>query len=470
MHLHCSERHNVSDIEMNNFTNKKIGIWGFGVVGQSALTYFDQQKLILIEILNTKEIIVPATKTPIITTVQTQQTIQDFLTNNDFILASPGIQLHTYQEKFAHKFINELDIIQEKATCSIIAITGTVGKTSITHLLENIIKKSYPNTIAAGNIGYAMLRLINNPQDIAIIELSSFQLQLIKRFAPDLAIITNFFPNHLDHHKSIEEYFDAKCNILRYQNDNQQALIPLNLIDQITQKLAIKKYWAFFNPTKPTNEEIKKYHEHAIYYLENKILYHVQNYHTKQLFDCNNLPALTFDANWLTIIAACHLYGIDLTTIVSIVQEVTLPDHRVQKVGSLQGSNFYNDSKSTVWQATLQAVTSMGNKPIKLFVGGLSKGADRTALFQDLAGKNIEIYIFGQESGELAQLCQQFNITHHSHATLDAAWQDCINSLQTPHEILFSPGGSSFDLFVDYKARGQYFTKLVQSYCNSKQK
>ncbi len=141
---------------------------------------------------------------------------------------------------------------------------------------------------------------------------------------------------------------------------------------------------------------------------------------------------------------------------------MALPDHRVQKVGSWNGSNFYNDSKSTVWQATLQAVKSMGDKPIKLFLGGLSKGADRTPLLQVLADKNIEIYTFGKEADELAQLCQQFNIPHQAHQTLDAAWQDCIQNLQFPHEVLFSPGGSSFDLFADYKARGQYFTQLVE--------
>ena len=449
---------------MNNFRHKKIGIWGFGVVGQFALTYFDQQNATRIHILDTKQIALPATQTPTIVTVQTQETIQYFLENNDIILASPGIKLHDYQQ-FAHKFINELDIIQDNTSCSIIAITGTVGKTSITHLLENIIKHSYQNTIAAGNIGYPMLNLITNVQDIAIIELSSFQLQPIRSFAPNLAIITNFFPNHLDHHQSVEEYFAAKCNILKYQSENQLSLVPLDLVDKIAQIIPLKNNWTFFSATKPAQEILENHAQHQIYYLENKWIYYTHNNQTQQLFDCNTLPALTFDDNWLVIVAACHLYGIDLTTIAPVVKNITLPDHRVQNVGTSQGSNFYNDSKATVWQATLQAVQSMGNKPIKLFVGGLSKGADRTPLFQALTGKNIEIYAFGKEAQSLAQLCARFNIKNSAHATLDAAWQACINNLTTPHEILFSPGGSSFDLFADYKARGDYFTNLVKSFC-----
>ena len=451
---------------MNNFRHKKIGIWGFGVVGQFALIYFDQQNATRIHILDSKQIALPTTQTPTIVTVQTEQTIQNFLENNDIILASPGIKLHDYQQ-FTHKFMNELDIIQENTSCSIIAITGTVGKTSITHLLENIIKHSYENTIAAGNIGYPMLNLITNIQDIAIIELSSFQLQPIKIFAPNLAIITNFFANHLDHHQSIEEYFAAKCNILKYQSENQLALIPLNLVNQITKIIPLKKNWALFSTTKPTQEILEKYAQHQIYYLENKLIYHTHNNQTQQLFDCNILPALTFDDNWLVIIAACHLYKIDLATIAPAAQNITLPDHRVQNVGSWQGCNFYNDSKSTVWQATLQAVQSMGNKPVKLFVGGLSKGANRTPLFQVLADKNIEIYAFGKEANQLAQLCARFNIKHSAYATLDAAWQACIKNITTPHEVLFSPGGSSFDLFVDYKARGDYFTSLVKIFCKT---
>lgn len=455
---------------MNNFSNKKIGIWGFGVVGQSALSYFDQQNAAQIEILNNTKIKLPTTKTPTITTLQTEQSIQNFLESNDFIITSPGIPLHNYQH-FTDKLISELDILHENnARTAIIAITGTVGKTSITHLLENIIKQTYQNTIAAGNIGYPMLNLINNPTNHAIIELSSFQLQQIKSFAPDLAIITNFFPNHLDHHQSIEEYFDAKCNILKHQTHKQLALLPLELAEQIIQKIALTPNCSFFTTSSLTKDMINFSTKHGIYHLENKIIYLTYQRTTQKIFDCSILPALTFDANWLIIIAACSLYKIDLATIVPATDNLALPDYRVQKVGSAHGSNFYNDSKSTVWQATLQAVQSVSNKPIKLFVGGLSKGADRTPLFQALQGKNIEIYTFGQEAYQLAQLCKNYGLTHQAHATLDAAWQACIENINTPHEVLFSPGGSSFDLFSDYKARGQYFTQLVHTYCSLQEK
>lgn len=457
---------------MNNFTNKKIGIWGFGVVGKSALTYFDQQNPTHIEILNSTEIIVPTTQTPVLTTIQSEQTIQSFLESNDFILASPGIPLHDYQQ-FKHKFISELDLYQEyNPGWLTIAITGSLGKTSVTHLLTTILQQSNVRAIAAGNIGYPMLDLFSNQQhsdtkiDAIVLELSSFQLQQAKTFAPNLAIITNIYPNHLDHHKDMDEYIDAKCNILKYQIHNQFSLLPLELAEAISKKITLSPICSFFTMLPLTKDIIKFSRKHGIYHIKNKIMYLTYRSITNPVFDLSTLPPITFQANWLIIIAALDLYGVDLTHLTAITQNLDIPDHRVQKIGSWQGSNFYNDSKSTVWQATLQAVISMGDKPIKLFVGGLSKGADRTPLFQALANKNIEVYTFGKEANQLAKLCEQFNITHQAHPTLDAAWQACIQSLQSPHEVLFSPGGSSFDLFADYKARGQYFAQLVKNYCN----
>jgi len=449
---------------MNNiFLHKKIGIWGFGIVGTSALNYIDNQGANCIEILDKKTIILPATKTKTVSTIQTDSSIQTFLENNDLIFPSPGIKLHNYQ-KFAHKFINELDFFHDKNKSSIIAITGTIGKTTITHLLETIIKYTHKNTIAAGNIGYPILNLIENKKEVVIMELSSFQLQPIHFFGPDIAIITNFYPNHLDHHLSIDEYFVAKSNILKYQTDKQVALIPLSMIDEIKNIIPIKKNWAFFSKLKPTENLQKKYQYHAIYYLDNKKTYCLKNNENKLVFDFNHVTSITFDENWLIIIATSHLYKIDLATISPSLEHLKSPDHRLQKIGSMNGYNFYNDSKSTVWQATLQAVLSMQNKKIILFLGGLSKGADRTPLIKALQHKNIEVYAFGKEIENIAQLCMQFNIPVHTHATLQESFKSSMHKTQSPAEILLSPGGSSFDLFKNYEERGQVFTDLVAQY------
>ncbi len=458
---------------MYNFTNKKIGIWGFGVVGQSALTYFDQYPIRSIQILDTKQITLPSTKNIATIIIQTTDSIRSFLEDNDYILVSPGIKLHDYQQ-FSHKFISELDIYQIHASWPTIAITGSLGKTSITHLLTTILQKINIQALAAGNIGYGMLNLlIKQPAcNTVVLELSSFQLQQAQTFAPNLAIITNLYENHLDHHKDMHEYVAAKCNIFKHQSNTQQTLLPLENIDQIITTTPLQAHWTFFNQTQLTDEQCTKYQNHTIYYLDEKKLYKTINKTTILIFDINDLPAITFDTNWLVIIATLDMQQLPFHNLAILAQQLNIPDHRLQKIGSWHGSHFYNDSKSTVWQATLQAVLNLEQhtkNPIKLFLGGMDKGVDRTPLFLALSGKNIEIFAFGHQADTIASLCKKFNIAYQACPTLDGAWHHCINNLTTQSEILFSPGGASFDLFTDYKARGKYFEKLVQSYCQIEQ-
>lgn len=465
LHYAFPENNHLADHHQKLFNSRKIGIWGFGVVGKSTLTYIDQFQPTSIDILDTKTIKLPTTKNITRCIQQTPETIATFLATNDLILVSPGIKLHDYQE-YGHKFINELDLLHKATKNSIIAITGTIGKTSITHLLEKIIQHTYPKTIAAGNIGNPMLSLITNPQEHAILELSSFQLQPIQAFAPDLAIITNFYPNHLDHHQTIDEYFRAKCNILRYQTEKQQALLPLDLMDQITSVMSPHRNWNLCSANLPTDEELNKYGQHTIYYLDEMQIYQIKNGCKQQIFNITTLPVITFDTNWLIIIAACHLYNIPLTSIAPAVNDIQLPDHRLQKIGSFNGLTFYNDSKSTVWQATLQAVKAMdATIPLALFLGGLSKGADRKPLIEGLRQHtNIKIYAFGKEAQQIVDLCKAYHIPAYNYQTLDEAFDSCMQQSSSPTTILLSPGGSSFDLFADYQARGIYFTQLVQKY------
>jgi len=454
---------------MNNFTNKKIGIWGFGIVGRSALTYFDQFNCTHIEILNSTAIeSLPTTNNKINTSIQDSSTIQDFLDSNDFILASPGIKLHAYQD-YHHKFISELDIFQENNRLKTIGITGSLGKTTITHILTNILQKMSDTTIAAGNIGLPMLDIITQPQysklnlKKIILELSSFQLQQTQTFSPDFAIITNLYENHLDYHKDMNEYINSKCNILKHQTENQTALLPIELLSHLQQKGAIKTNWIFFSSKKLTQQELEELTNQTIYYLDDKIIYKKQFDTITQIFNISQFPAITFDTNWLIIIATLDLQKILLTQLNSIINDLDKPEHRLQKIATLNDSDFFNDSKSTVWQATLQAVNAMDSKPIKLFLGGLSKGADRTPLIESLQNKNVEIYAFGKEAQLVYNLCKQFKIPCNVHTTLEESFNNSIDTISQPSNILFSPGGSSFDLFDNYIKRGQYFSNLVNN-------
>ena len=336
-----------------------MGCWNRREIGN----HFFQQEKADIQLLNKH--IIKGLDPSISQLEQTPKSITTFLENNEYILCSPGIPLHNYK-KYDHKFITELDIIQDRYAKPIIAVTGTAGKTTITHLLQNIFNE-YKPTIAAGNIGYPMLNLLtkNHNEEFAVIEVSSFQLQHTKSFAPDCAVITNFFLNHLDYHKSEAEYREAKNQLLRYQNKNQIKIVPELFAHQKNNGSAQTYIFA------------KEENEQADFYIKENSIWHKEN----KLITLYKLPSYTFPENWLIIIATLHLHKINITdSLCEKLDNFIVPEHRLKVFAQYNGTTFYNDSKSTIWQSTAHAIEQV-EKPAALFLGGLSKNIDRAPLF-----------------------------------------------------------------------------------------
>ena len=294
----------------------RIGIWGFGVVGQSALTYF-QTKNCLLEVLDSKKPnkqgikLLAHTKTPFYTDTDLEQ----FLHRNDKILASPGIDVQPYNN-YQHKWLTELDILHKERTCPLIAITGTVGKTTITHLLSALLKKQGLLVWDGGNIGTGMLGLLTAcaPVDCAVLEVSSFELEQCTTCAPDLAIWTNFHENHLDRHGTMADYYAAKKKIIAYQKSTQHALVPFSLIDSFSSDSTLQSTMYFFSIKKPTTKELKKLKpQHTIFFIDNK---HVMSCTGAQRTPQKNstitklfaqLPSITFTDNILVTAIAAYL-------------------------------------------------------------------------------------------------------------------------------------------------------------------
>jgi UDP-N-acetylmuramoylalanine--D-glutamate ligase len=435
-----------------NFVGKKIGIWGAGIVGQSAINFF-LQNACNIQLLNKNFV---ANLDPKITQLlQEEKNIKTFFETNDYILASPGIPLHDFEE-FHHKIITELDIMQQEYKKPIIAITGTVGKTTITHILQKTLNR-FRKTIAAGNIGYPMLNLLNkdHEEEQAVIEVSSFQLQHTKQFAPDLAIITNFYKNHLDYHKTEAEYFEAKTKIFQFQKQDQKRLV----CTEIASKAAAKSQ-TFLCGEKPLKEK-----ESSNFYIENNKIIFVNKFIKVELANLDFLPSYTFPQNWLIIIAALYLNDIIINSeLYDFFHTITLPQHRLAPIYTINGTTWYNDSKSTIWQSTAQAMLQV-EKPLALFLGGLSKGVDRTPLIEKIKEiKDVTVFAFGKEADQIKQICKGKNVPVFSAATLEESFTQCMKNIEGKRSILFSPAGSSFDLFKNYSDRGQVFEQLAQEY------
>lgn len=430
-----------------NLKNKKIGIWGFGVVGTSVFNYV-KNFTDYVQIIDKKN----HDKIPVI--IQTPDTLQNFLEENDYIIPSPGIPLHDYQ-KYHHKFLSELDLFTAHYHGTIIAITGTAGKTTVTDFIAQLI----PDSIAAGNIGLAMLDILKlvQPPKRTVLELSSYQLQHAQNFTPDIAIWTNFFPNHLDHHKDITEYFTAKCNILKNQNKDQAAIVPHELIDNILNTIDYQGKIYSFSFEKP----IQPKSTGSFYIEKNNILFR-QNNQTSIIFEnIQTLPQTTFLANWIVIIATLYL------TKQTIPQEkfaqLKPQPHRVEYVTQYKDVDIYNDSKSTIWESTQEALKKFPHKKIAVIIGGMSKGADREPLIKYIAQqKNSIPFIFGKEKELLISFCKLYQVPYFASDTLEELLSIFKNNHQDFDLLLFSPAGSSFDQFKNYQDRGNIFKELVQ--------
>jgi UDP-N-acetylmuramoylalanine--D-glutamate ligase len=439
--------------------NKKIGIWGFGTVGKSALNYFAERGN-RCTILDKRELSLEEQSllAKHQATYLSEDKLDYFFSHHDLVFASPGIDINLYKNR-AH-FICELDVFTSTWHKPIIAVTGTVGKTSTTTLLGNLLQERM-RVAVGGNIGTPMLTFLEqkNAFDCAVLELSSWQLEHAQSFTPDIAVWTNFFPNHLDRHKTLNAYFHAKLRILLHQTATQTAIIPFSMYDQLAPlKLPSRKIW--IHNEKTTCMPELPAHEQMLFIRKNNII--IKNRTSELVLGSLDTRAhFTYVQNTLCAAAVLHVLNLPFELLTHTTISV---EHRLEKLPSKNAITFYNDSKATVPESTLAAVAQCKDKSVILFLGGLSKGIDRSLLIRDLPRNIKEVICFGKEAEHLQALCvaQKFNCTAFN--VLEPAVEHALQIAAENDIVLFSPAGSSYDLYTDYAERGKHFKQLIAEY------
>lgn len=473
----------------------KIGIWGFGVVGKGAAQFLLQYKHgfkdITLEVFDNRTLtgaekiyceqnaIVIAAQSPELSDTEqshnhvkqnnTEHALNRFLEHNDTVIPSPGIKLDAFYQTYQHKWLCELDLFAHYFIRKIIAITGSVGKTSITSLLSDILQKVGTAIVTGGNIGKACLDLVPHHESVAyaLLEVSSFQLAYTQTFTPDIAIITNIFPNHLDWHKDEPDYFKAKCVALSRQHKNQKALMPFNLRERIYAQHTLMSQCFFFSSTPLSQEEYASLGAHETVFYINSAHTHIRQFNAGthiNLIALVQLPAVTFNQNWLIICSTLSIMSIDLKTILPHLRTLFIPEHRLEKCAHINGITIYNDSKSTTPESTIAAVAQLHRQPILLIVGGLSKGVNREPFIATLEGKVKAIYTFGAQGTILAHMCKKHSIPVYEYTSLEEVVTASMQNAATGDQLLFSPAGSSYDLFKNYIERGTRFKELINKY------
>jgi len=357
---------------------------------------------------------------------------------------------------------NDSQLFLELAPCKVIGITGSAGKTTTTMLVGRMLKamegKQIRKAWAGGNIGNPLLSDVDamTAADLAVVELSSFQLEWMTR-APHLAAILNIAPNHLDRHATMENYVAAKVRILDFQTSQDLAI--LNYDDAATWALAGHvrgRLWAFSHRPLPEGQ-LGAYMRGAAIWLRDEA-------GERELLALSDIELLG-EHNRYNVLAACALAaaaGASVEAIQTGARGFRGAPHRLEWVRSLNGVDWYNDSIATAPQRAEAALRAF-ERPIVLLLGGRDKGLPWEDLAKLAMDRVRHVVCFG-EAGDLVaaafkRVAPEMQCTRVPN--LAAAVQAAAATAQPGDIVLLSPGGTSFDEFVDFEERGRRFRQMV---------
>ena len=353
----------------------------------------------------------------------------------------------------------EIEMLMEMCPCKIIGVTGSDGKTTTTSLINHILQKAGYHTFLGGNIGTPLFTKLPEmtPDDIVVLELSSFQLMNMK-VSPEISVITNITPNHLNIHKDYEEYIEAKKSIFKYQNENGKLI--LNYDNDITRecaKEAIGKVIFFSDKIKLDNGFIVD--QGIVKKCEDKIRTHI--------LDTANV-ILRGEHNYMNIATALAVVDglVDTDVAVEAIKEFKPVEHRIEFVREIDGVKWYNDSASSSPTRTLSGLNAF-KENIVLIAGGYDKNLDYTPIAKPVVDKVSNLILIGQTAGKIFDKVKEElerqgkNIAISMCDTLQEAIDVAKKSAKRGDVVLFSPASASFDMFKDFADRGRKFKKMV---------
>ena len=378
----------------------------------------------------------------------------------DLIVVSPGVPLDTPElvqvKNFGLPVIGELELAARFLRGKTVAITGSNGKTTTTALLGEILKESGVPTLVCGNIGVPVVGLIDEstPDTWSVIEVSSFQLESTVEFRPNIAVILNITPDHLDRHGSFENYTRAKERIFAKQD--QTDCLVLNADNAPTaaaaSRASAKVYWFSV--------------EHAVdqgAWLENGFVVYrgAKNAAVEPVMPLAGIPLKGVHnvENVLAAVVAARLAGVPAEITRRAIEKFQAVEHRLEYVATVNGVEFYNDSKATNVDATAKAIAAFSSG-VHLILGGKDKGSDYTLLTPLLRERVNAVYTIGSAAAKIESQLRGV-VSLHSCETLEKAVSAAVSAARPGHVILLAPACSSYDQFENYEHRGRVFKELV---------
>jgi len=375
----------------------------------------------------------------------------------DLIIPSPGVPADAPHLQAARArsiaIWSEIELAYRFLKGRLVGITGSNGKTTTTSLVEHVLKTAGFSTILAGNIGTPLIGCVDgsNTDTITALELSSFQLELIDAFRPNISVFLNLTPDHLDRHHTMEAYGAAKARIFENQTEEDSAV--LNADDPATTPHAPSRPGVFWFSRKQRVAQ-------GAFVRGTEIIFRRDGEEESVLkLEDIHLPGAHNLENVLAAVVAARLAGAQGQAIAKGVRSFAGVEHRLEFVAEIGGVRYYNDSKATNVDATLKALDAFPGR-ILVILGGKDKGSDYTALQKPLREKAILALLIGAASEKIEKQIAG-SVAIERAETLERAVETAAHAAQPGDIVLLAPACASFDQFRNYEHRGRVFKELV---------
>ena len=448
---------------------KKVAIIGLGVSNIPLLDYFYQTKsdISVFDNRNKEQLeseIIEKIEKYDIHTYLGKENLQH-LKGFDIIFRSPSAMpfIPEIEEEIKRGAIvtSEIEMVLKLSPSKIIGVTGSDGKTTTTSLIYHIMKKGGYHCFLGGNIGTPLFTEIKNmrPEDVVVLELSSFQLMDMD-ISPMVSVITNVTPNHLNVHRSYEEYIDAKKNIFKSQNE--KGIVVLNYDNDITRNFAkeVKGKTIFFSSReKLDNGYIYDREDEMIKYCEDGVRRHIISKKDILLRGIHNYE------NICAALAATSSF-VDFDLQIKAIKEFSGVEHRLEFVREINGAKWYNDSIGTSPTRTIAGLYAY-DENIVLIAGGYDKHLDYEPIGKPIVEKVGALILLGATAPKIEEatrkaLNQEGKVMPiYVCDTLEQAVNLARDKSKMGDVVLFSPASASFDLFKNFMERGEKFKELV---------
>lgn len=372
----------------------------------------------------------------------------------DLVIKNPGIRYdHPLILKaldLGIKVVNEVEVAYHflPKDAYVIAVTGSNGKTTTTTLVYEFIKDMGKIVHLGGNIGYPLSQIVEDVKsnDVVVLEISAQQLHDCYDFNPNVSILTNLVPVHIDFFGTYENYIDHKLRIFMNHNSKNIAILNKSNKDVYENTKNIKSNKKYFSSSEECDCCIK---ENSIYYNDEKII-DLSDIRVKGMHNYENI---------MCAIIACKELGIKNETIKEVLNKFTGVEHRIEFVAKINGREFYNDSKATNVKSTEIALNSF-NTPTILLLGGLDRGHSFEDLRDDLTHVT-HIVCYGQTKERIKEFADSCKIDCTKVDTLEEATKFAYNISSDGDTILLSPACASWDQFEDFEKRGDKFKEVI---------